>query len=76
MEEVYRTSNPAEIALLKSAFGSARIKFFVFDENMNSLGIAGGFSPCRFMVVESSYDDAREIIKEYGLEATHKDGGP
>ena len=67
MREIYRTINPAEIALLKSIFLSAHIHFFVFDEQMSSLGI-GAYSACCFMVLEDEYDDASKVLKEYELE--------
>jgi len=71
MKEVYRTTNPSEIALLKSVFESAGITPFVFDEQMNSMALYGAWAACRFMVVDEEYDDACKILKECNLEPSH-----
>lgn len=68
MKEVYRTTNPGEVALLKSVFESAGIELFLFDEHANSMGIYGGWAPCRFMVVDDEYEDACKLLAECKLE--------
>ena len=69
MQEVYRTTDPGEIALLKSVFESAGINVFLFDEHTSALGsLAAGYMPCRFMVVEEEYEDACKILEECKLE--------
>ena len=70
MREIFRTTNPAEIALLKSVFTSAHVHFFVFDEQIDSMRIYGALAACRFMVLENEYDNACEILKECELEPT------
>jgi len=68
MRELFRTTQLGEIALMQSVFAAADIKLFLFDEHMNSLGgIFTGFAPCRFMVLDDEYAEAREILKDYGL---------
>ena len=69
MQEIFRTTDLVEIALLKSVFSAASIKFFVFDEYANSMAIFN-YTPCRFMVLEDDYDQACKIIEECGLETT------
>ena len=66
MKELFRTTNRAEIALVKSVLAAADIKVFLFDENTNSLGVMYScFAPCRFMVLDDEYVQANEILKEY-----------
>ena len=72
MKELYRTTNPSEIAVLKSVFESAGIGVVLFDEHANSLGImGGGYAPCRFMVLKEEYDDACDVLRECKLEPSH-----
>jgi hypothetical protein len=68
MREIYRTTNPSEIAVLKSVFESSGIKLFLFDEQMNSMSIYGAWTACRFMVVDEEYDDACKILEDCKLE--------
>jgi hypothetical protein len=69
MKEIYRTTNPAEIAVLKSVFESAGIELFLFDEYANSLGVMGAdYAPCRFMVLDEEYEDACAVLRECKLE--------
>jgi hypothetical protein len=66
MIEIFRATNPAQIALLKSVFASTDVKIFIFDDYTNSLG--AGFSPSRFMVLDGEYEEACKILKECELE--------
>jgi hypothetical protein len=68
MREIYRTTNPSEIAVLKSVFESSGIKLFLFDEQMNSMSIYGAWTAGRFMVVDEEYDDACKILEDCKLE--------
>ncbi|MDE1152129.1 MAG: DUF2007 domain-containing protein [Micavibrio sp.] len=70
MQEVFRTQDIAEIALVKSLFQSANITFFVFGEELNAM--IGGFvgdnmSACRFMVLEDAADDALAVLVDAGF---------
>lgn len=68
MREVYRTTNPSEIAILRSVFESAGIKAFVFDEYALGNSLQYGMSPgCRFMVMDEEYDHACALLKECKL---------
>ena len=73
MKELYRTTNPSEIAVLKSVFESAGIEVVLFDEFANALGAAGvGYVPCRFMVLDVEYDEACGVLRECRLEPSHE----
>lgn len=66
MQEIFRSSQPAEIAFVKSLLTSAKIKYFVFDEDL----MAGGrdmLSECRFMVLEDEAPQASELLAQAGL---------
>ena len=66
MQEIFRTSQPAEIALVKSLLDGERIKYFVFDEGL----IAGGrdmLTEVRFMVLEDEAERALKLIESAGL---------
>ncbi len=75
MQEVFRTQDIGEIAIVKSLLQSANIEFFVFGEHLNSMlggALEGSISACRFMVLEDDYTPAIDIIEDAGL---FKDGG-
>ena len=71
MREIFRSTNPAEIALLKSVFKSSGVQLFPFDEYTHAVGggILGGFSPCRLMVLDEEYNNACDILEKCGLES-------
>ncbi|MFH1157488.1 MAG: methyltransferase [Pseudomonadota bacterium] len=75
MREIFRSTDLAEIAMLTSVFKAAGLQLFPFDEYTNAIGggLLGGFSPCRFMVLDEEYEDACEILKEYGLDLAPSD---
>jgi hypothetical protein len=69
MKEIYRSTDPVEVALLTSVFESAGIRLFTFD---NTLAMDLGYSPCRFMVLDEDYDDACDILDDCGLEPPYE----
>lgn len=66
MQEVFRTQDFGEAAIIKSLLQSAGIEFFVFDE-ISAATLGGICEPCRFMVLEEDYPDARAFLKESGV---------
>lgn len=66
MQEIFKTSDPAQISLIKSLLTSARIRFFVFGEELIA-GAIGATSDCRFMVLPDDAEEATNILEEAGL---------
>ena len=74
MKEVFRTQNPAELALVKSLLQVADIAFFALDEHTNAIyGGAMAFTACRIMVLTEEYADAAALLAEAGLEIYDRD---
>lgn len=69
MQEIFRTSEPAETAFVKSLLESAKIQYFVFGEHLTSAlgGTLDNISDCRFMVLEDDYEDAIHLLEDAGL---------
>ncbi|HYD19572.1 MAG TPA: DUF2007 domain-containing protein [Patescibacteria group bacterium] len=69
MQEIFRTSEPAEIAFVKSLLESAKIKYFVFGEHLTAAlgGMLDNISDCRFMVLEEDFDEASSLLEDAGL---------
>lgn len=66
MQEIFRTSQPGQIAFVKSLLTEARIKYFVFGEDVIP-GTTGAFAECRFMVLEDEAAEAAELLAKAGL---------
>lgn len=68
MQEIFRTNEPAETAFVKSLLDGAKIKYFVFGEEVGSMGgLLDNVPECRFMVLENDYDDAVNLLTDAGL---------
>ena len=69
MQEIFRTQDIAEIAIVKSLLQSANIQFFAMGEHLNAMlgGTLDNISGCRFMVLEPDYDAAMDILEDAGL---------
>lgn len=68
MQEIFRTSEPAETAYVKTLLDGAKIKYFVFGEEVGSMGgLLDNVPECRFMVLENEYDDAIHLLTDAGL---------
>lgn len=68
MQEIFRTNEPAETAFVKSLLDGAKIKYFVFGEEVGSMGgLLDNVPECRFMVLEADYDDAVNLLTDAGL---------
>ncbi len=69
------TSNPADIALIKSLLESEGILYFVHGEAFNA--VRPTVEPVRFLVAEDRLEEARELIKglhlSYGPIASTKE---
>jgi hypothetical protein len=59
------TSNPADIALIKSLLDAEDILYFVHGEAFNAVRLM--VEPVRFMVAEDRLEDAEELIGELRL---------
>ncbi len=69
MQEIFRTQDIAEIAIVKSLLQSANIEFFAMGEHLNAMlgGNLDNISGCRFMVLDDDYDSAMDVLEDAGL---------
>lgn len=66
MKEIFCTSDPGELAFLKSVFESVGIPIFLFDEHTSHIlgGFGAGFTPCRIMVSDSDFEAANLLLDD------------
>ena len=57
------------ISMARDALASVEIESFIFDENASRIGFGGGhYTPARLMVRADKADEARECLRELGLD--------
>lgn len=65
LRELVATSNPAEIALIKSLLDGEGIPYLAQGENFHAVRMLA--EPVRFLVPEQHLEDARPLIAELSL---------
>ncbi|MCK4905750.1 DUF2007 domain-containing protein [bacterium] len=60
---VLATSNPGDIAIIKSILDSGGITYFFQGENFNYLGYSSFVAPARLMVKKDQVEEAKEVLK-------------
>ena len=63
-EFLLSTMKYADIALIKSIFESEGITYYIQGED---IGVAPGGLPARVLVKKEQVEDARQLIKDFGL---------
>ena len=63
---VYSTPKQSELAIIKSLLDSIGIKYFVTNENFNTLyGAADGFTAMEIKVEADRVDEAKELLSNF-----------
>jgi len=68
MKEIFRTTDPTEIAFAQALLKGEEIGSFVFDEAMGSFYAGVGLFPRRVMVADDDAFDARVVLRDNGLD--------
>ena len=68
MEELIATNDIVTISVVQSLLSEAKIEHLLLDQNMSILEGSIGIIPRRIMVERSKAQEARELLKEAGLE--------
>ncbi len=61
--EIYRTQSASEIAFIESLLISCDIPYFIENDNVSRMSLAGGV-PFKVRVHEDREREAREILRE------------
>ncbi|MDO9415683.1 putative signal transducing protein [Pararhizobium sp.] len=73
MIELIRTNDAVLLSFVESLMKEAGILHFIADSNMSILDGSIGLLPRRFMVEGDREEEARQIIRDVGLEAELRD---
>ena len=68
MEELIATNDIVTISVVQSLLSEAKIEHLLLDQNMSILEGSIGIIPRRIMVERSNAQEARELLKDAGLE--------
>ncbi|MEX0970557.1 MAG: DUF2007 domain-containing protein [Paracoccaceae bacterium] len=69
MKEIFRSTDPTEIAFAQALLAGEEISAVVFDENMSAFYGGIGLFPRRVMVVDDDAAEAIIVLRENGLES-------
>lgn len=68
MKEIFRSTDPTEIAFARVLLEGEEISVVVFDENMSVFYGGIGLFPRRVMVVDDDAQEATQVLRDNGLE--------
>lgn len=68
MEELFRTNNPVTLSFAEVLLRDAGIEVMIADQHMSILDGSIGVLPRRLLVDSDRIDEARQIIRDAGLE--------
>ena len=68
MEELFRTNNPVTLSFAEVLLRDAVIEVMVAEQHMSILDGSIGVLPRRLLVDSDRIDEARQIIRDAGLE--------
>lgn len=68
MIELMRTNDPVLLSFVEALMRDAGLTVFVADTNMSVIEGSLGVLPRRVMITEDCLDDARQVLREAGLE--------
>lgn len=72
MIELMRTNDAVLISFVDALLRDAGVSFFVADKNMSVIEGSLGILPRRVMVDENDVDQAREILRDAGIDGELK----
>ena len=68
MKELLSTNDITKFVYAETILNSNDIVSFTLDENISVLEGSIGILPRRLMVLENDYDEALELLKDFGLD--------
>ena len=68
MKELFSTNDITQFVYAETILNSNDIVSFTLDENISVLEGSIGILPRRLMVLENDYDEALELLKDFGLD--------
>jgi len=68
MKELFSTNDITKFVYAETILNSNDIVSFTFDENISVLEGSIGILPRRLMVLENDYEQALELLEDFGLD--------
>ena len=68
MKELFSTNDITKFVYAETILNSNNIVSFTFDDNISVLEGSIGILPRRLMVLENDYDQALELLEDFGLD--------
>ena len=68
MKELFSTNDITKFVYAESILNSNDIVSFTLDENISVLEGSIGILPRRLMVLENDYEEALELLEDFGLD--------
>ena len=68
MKELFSTNDITQFVYAETILNSNDIVSFTFDENISVLEGSIGILPRRLMVLENDYEQALELLEDFGLD--------
>jgi len=68
MKELFSTNDITQFVYAETILNSNDIVSFTLDENISVLEGSIGILPRRLMVLESDYEQALELLEDFGLD--------
>ena len=68
MKELFSTNDITKFVYAETILNSNDIVSFALDENISVLEGSIGILPRRLMVLENDYEQALELLKDFGLD--------
>ncbi len=68
MKELFSTNDITKFVYAETILNSNDIVSFTLDENISVLEGSIGILPRRLMVLENDYEQALELLKDFGLD--------
>mgnify|MGYP001229203804 FL=1 len=67
MKELFSTNDITKVVYAETILNSNNIVSFTLDENISVLEGSIGILPRRLMVLENDYEQASELLEDFGL---------
>ena len=68
MKELFSTNDITKFVYAETILNSNNIVYFTLDENISVLEGSIGILPRRLMVLENDYEQALEMLENFGLD--------
>ena len=68
MKELFSTNDITKFVYAETILNSNDIVYFTLDENISVLEGSIGILPRRLMVLDNDYEEALELLEDFGLD--------